>query len=122
MASNSFGLCGEDSLQASPAKKRSGTHAHRTSRALHHHFSSKVSHLSGISASALPRPARKARTRFGHHGPFEVLRSEEHTSELQSRGHLVCRLLLEKKKKKSALVVATTRRLLLYHAYSRAVL
>src|SRR5690625_5816927 len=25
-------------------------------------------------------------------------RSEEHTSELQSRGHLVCRLLLEKKK------------------------
>src|SRR5690625_595828 len=38
--------------------------------------------------------------------PFHVLRhglqgkrSEEHTSELQSRGHLVCRLLLEKKKK-----------------------
>src|SRR2546422_9850218 len=28
-------------------------------------------------------------------------RSEEHTSELQSRLHLVCRLLLEKKKKKS---------------------
>src|SRR5690625_6210275 len=27
-----------------------------------------------------------------------ILRSEEHTSELQSRGHLVCRLLLEKKK------------------------
>src|SRR5207253_10413907 len=26
------------------------------------------------------------------------VRSEEHTSELQSRGHLVCRLLLEKKK------------------------
>src|SRR5690625_6212665 len=36
----------------------------------------------------------------------EELRSEEHTSELQSRGHLVCRLLLEKKKKytKSALM------------------
>src|SRR5439155_10127785 len=29
-----------------------------------------------------------------------VMRSEEHTSELQSRGHLVCRLLLEKKKGK----------------------
>src|SRR5690625_7073781 len=28
-------------------------------------------------------------------------RSEEHTSELQSRGHLVCRLLLEKKKKRN---------------------
>src|SRR3989449_5073139 len=30
--------------------------------------------------------------------PVGVLRSEEHTSELQSRLHLVCRLLLEKKK------------------------
>src|SRR2546429_7133325 len=30
-----------------------------------------------------------------------VVRSEEHTSELQSRLHLVCRLLLEKKKKKN---------------------
>src|SRR3712207_8904402 len=31
----------------------------------------------------------------------EVVRSEEHTSELQSRQYLVCRLLLEKKKKHS---------------------
>src|SRR5690625_6697185 len=31
-------------------------------------------------------------------GTYERYRSEEHTSELQSRGHLVCRLLLEKKK------------------------
>src|SRR2546429_4686400 len=31
----------------------------------------------------------------------EDVRSEEHTSELQSRLHLVCRLLLEKKKKKT---------------------
>src|SRR5690625_5427104 len=30
--------------------------------------------------------------------PVLMERSEEHTSELQSRGHLVCRLLLEKKK------------------------
>src|SRR5690554_7090299 len=36
-------------------------------------------------------------TRYGYDGDF--LRSEEHTSELQSRPHLVCRLLLEKKKK-----------------------
>src|SRR2546429_717888 len=37
----------------------------------------------------------------GHWGTCTVLsmRSEEHTSELQSRLHLVCRLLLEKKKK-----------------------
>src|SRR5207253_9914049 len=32
------------------------------------------------------------------HVPTPTSRSEEHTSELQSRGHLVCRLLLEKKK------------------------
>src|SRR3712207_8124959 len=31
-------------------------------------------------------------------GPHDVERSEEHTSELQSRQYLVCRLLLEKKK------------------------
>src|SRR5687768_18209249 len=31
--------------------------------------------------------------------PHDAIRSEEHTSELQSRLHLVCRLLLEKKKK-----------------------
>src|SRR5690625_6457048 len=31
-------------------------------------------------------------------GLLQTYRSEEHTSELQSRGHLVCRLLLEKKK------------------------
>src|SRR5437870_11139382 len=32
------------------------------------------------------------------HAHTQHTRSEEHTSELQSRGHLVCRLLLEKKK------------------------
>src|SRR5690554_7411924 len=32
------------------------------------------------------------------HALLRALRSEEHTSELQSRPHLVCRLLLEKKK------------------------
>ena len=32
--------------------------------------------------------------------PWTCLRSEEHTSELQSRSDLVCRLLLEKKNKK----------------------
>src|SRR2546422_5565256 len=37
-------------------------------------------------------------------------RSEEHTSELQSRLHLVCRLLLEKKKKNIAIVYIRGRR------------
>src|SRR2546426_3272007 len=35
--------------------------------------------------------------------PVEIVRSEEHTSELQSPCNLVCRLLLEKKKKKKIL-------------------
>src|SRR5439155_9563998 len=42
----------------------------------------------------------RVRARAGA-GLKNVERSEEHTSELQSRGHLVCRLLLEKKKKKN---------------------
>src|SRR5437870_9943088 len=37
------------------------------------------------------------------------LRSEEHTSELQSRGHLVCRLLLEKKKQKKKTTIEIKR-------------
>src|SRR3989442_15884801 len=37
--------------------------------------------------------------RLGREHSPETKRSEEHTSELQSRPHLVCRLLLEKKKK-----------------------
>src|SRR2546422_1894596 len=48
-----------------------------------------------------------------HNEVFEVVgfgiteRSEEHTSELQSRLHLVCRLLLEKKKPSNSRLVAT---------------
>src|SRR3712207_8810600 len=40
----------------------------------------------------------------GAEGPRVRLRSEEHTSELQSRQYLVCRLLLEKKKKITSLI------------------
>src|SRR5439155_7194802 len=64
------------------------------------------------SAHALqpPPPTRLAPRKIRHsqrhryelglaaaHGRVRTDRSEEHTSELQSRGHLVCRLLLEKK-------------------------
>src|SRR5437660_11527944 len=42
--------------------------------------------------------ARAAGVATPHLDAVTALRSEEHTSELQSRGHLVCRLLLEKKK------------------------
>src|SRR5437660_6364895 len=41
---------------------------------------------------------RRRRGRGVRCGVRPLPRSEEHTSELQSRGHLVCRLLLEKKK------------------------
>src|SRR5438874_8573255 len=44
-------------------------------------------------------PALMRRIRSISHGP--KMRSEEHTSELQSRRDLVCRLLLEKKKNKT---------------------
>src|SRR3712207_7294514 len=40
------------------------------------------------------------------HGHDHHERSEEHTSELQSRQYLVCRLLLEKKKNKRSLLVS----------------
>src|SRR5690554_7704468 len=48
-------------------------------------------------------PAKKIQALLQkENGQFEAaIRSEEHTSELQSRPHLVCRLLLEKKKKKT---------------------
>src|SRR3989442_5968403 len=46
-------------------------------------------------------PAQGAAAAGGRRGVLApARRSEEHTSELQSRPHLVCRLLLEKKKKK----------------------
>src|SRR3712207_8715871 len=52
--------------------------------------------LDGLHAALRARVAAHARVHDGEHGE----RSEEHTSELQSRQYLVCRLLLEKKKKK----------------------
>src|SRR5690625_2967297 len=66
----------------------------------------------GFTFEVMPRSLREDNTSGGKLNPslnlvqtfelldntFEPLRSEEHTSELQSRGHLVCRLLLEKKK------------------------
>src|SRR2546422_7829876 len=57
-----------------------GRHARRALRRARH----------GRRAAALGRPTERGGAR-----------SEEHTSELQSRLHLVCRLLLEKKKQKT---------------------
>src|SRR5437660_8984738 len=64
----------------------------------------------GAKFPIVPRPAHlvegsgsfdsssATRVTFDPRSEATVARSEEHTSELQSRGHLVCRLLLEKKK------------------------
>src|SRR2546425_3056392 len=49
-------------------------------------------------ASSLPDASRLARMASP---PVTIMRSEEHTSELQSLAYLVCRLLLEKKKKQA---------------------
>src|SRR5687768_16264801 len=82
-------------------------------------------HVAGPVPDALrvPVPARELETRFvrfcaavAEEGARESrqrgearcrLRSEEHTSELQSRLHLVCRLLLEKKKKNKKIHMRT---------------
>src|SRR3989442_12054045 len=50
----------------------------------------------------------EASERHGRSRPF-IPRSEEHTSELQSRPHLVCRLLLEKKKTMRTVVAGLER-------------
>src|SRR2546430_12847685 len=57
-----------------------------------------------------PAARQRGESRITHHG-WDIkhmvrlmVRSEEHTSELQSQSNLVCRLLLEKKKKKNILV------------------
>src|SRR5207253_6019940 len=56
-----------------------------------------------FAADALPSLADFSFFVFSASSCFFHSRSEEHTSELQSRGHLVCRLLLEKKKKNNSI-------------------
>src|SRR3712207_7842394 len=54
-----------------------------------------------VDGGAVPGEVRERRGV----GERRHLRSEEHTSELQSRQYLVCRLLLEKKKKPSCIIL-----------------
>src|SRR2546429_3689017 len=58
--------------------------------------------FSSIPGSCPPRWTWSLAFHNNHLSSTIWLRSEEHTSELQSRLHLVCRLLLEKKKKGGA--------------------
>src|SRR2546430_10059478 len=52
-------------------------------------------------ANVMAQIEKESREKTGLRSDVVTLRSEEHTSELQSQSNLVCRLLLEKKKKKS---------------------
>src|SRR5688572_31109122 len=81
-------------------------------RSVQHACSGKVLMLGYMNAEALERTLTERRVTFYSRsrqrlwtkgetsGNFLSLRSEEHTSELQSQSNLVCRLLLEKKKTK----------------------
>src|SRR5437870_11279404 len=81
-------------------------------------FRSLVDEPHDLAAVDVARRIRVARQhRFREHG-LRRGRSEEHTSELQSRGHLVCRLLLEKKKKKHNEHNSILTQLLLYEVHT----
>src|SRR5258708_10230721 len=81
-------------------------------------FRSKKQSAPARRSSKSPRPqeawpsSRKTSRKKARPPEAAAIRSEEHTSELQSPDHLVCRLLLEKKKKEH-------RRHLIAHALSR---
>src|SRR2546422_7484623 len=62
-----------------------------------------VTTATGPSRPAAAASAGASRVAPSPGGSESYARSEEHTSELQSRLHLVCRLLLEKKKEKKQL-------------------
>src|SRR2546425_6130422 len=65
-----------------------------------HSLSLEAQRLRDIFRGKVVDDAVNAEERLGLRGEFEKVRSEEHTSELQSLAYLVCRLLLEKKKTK----------------------
>src|SRR3712207_7576365 len=61
--------------------------------------------VTGASTNAWPSAARRSASERAVAGAIVDMRSEEHTSELQSRQYLVCRLLLEKKKQIRLLII-----------------
>src|SRR5206468_10841605 len=87
---------------ALPISRRAGVR-----RGRRHHEAVLLRRLRPRPSVLLPRfdhrrgaPRRAGVRRGRRHHEAVLLRSEEHTSELQSRSDLVCRLLLEKKKKR----------------------
>src|SRR5690625_5690373 len=83
---------------ACPSKWNSGALPGR-----HAERSRVISPFLGLTARPPPPTLRPSATHSAGIAFVTILRrSEEHTSELQSRGQLVCRLLLEKKKQNAA--------------------
>src|SRR3712207_8869591 len=75
--------------------------AHRGVRLAEHELVDRVGVVGQVETGARPElehPAARLGEQLGAPGHHAAARSEEHTSELQSRQYLVCRLLLEKKK------------------------
>src|SRR5436305_6593135 len=66
-------------------------------RSRHHRLGQRS--IGGMQQQSLAVHVKPSDTHEARQLGFPARRSEEHTSELQSRPHLVCRLLLEKKKK-----------------------
>src|SRR5438034_3199146 len=60
-----------------------------------------------VDSTAFRMPQREFEVPTGNSDILEEMRSEEHTSELQSHSDLVCRLLLEKKKEKKQKIKTT---------------
>src|SRR3712207_7847518 len=81
----------ETPMTVSPSGTATTAGAREHARAQEAQAAGRVREMPTLPASAWPTP------------PDGVPRSEEHTSELQSRQYLVCRLLLEKKKNISIL-------------------
>src|SRR3712207_6962999 len=83
---------------------RSVAHAQLASHLLNRRCAALVAEAGVAGDDEAPAELRKGRNKvLGETvGEIVLLRSEEHTSELQSRQYLVCRLLLEKKKKQQS--------------------
>src|SRR2546425_1839539 len=95
--------CRDDHPQRSPhdarvVRERSVPHVHDVQRELDGEQPRRVRRL-GVRSDEQRGAVRRAVDAAGAGEPRQHLRSEEHTSELQSLAYLVCRLLLEKKKK-----------------------
>src|SRR3712207_7031831 len=74
-------------------------------RSVRSHSSRPVGGAGAAAGAGSARACVPNRTDHDGYSSSARLRSEEHTSELQSRQYLVCRLLLEKKKKKRIILL-----------------